>query len=277
MTEQGPEKSPAELARGWLLSSKDATLGTLSVDEQSMGWPFLSVVPFALTEEGQPFILTAGIAQHTRNMSGDARASLMVQQKKQEGDPQAGWRLTLLGLMKQVSVKAEHKDSGDYHWVSPETYEELNARYRERVPQAKSYMATHGFEYWVLTVDRVRFIAGFGRITWLSGADVAHDLESDELRKGGPEIIAHMNEDHQSAIKAMLQAFCSLETVPEDAEMTAVDSSGLMIRSGGELHYISFGRNIPSSETRSVFVKLSQKARAIVEESLRESEEKFDK
>lgn len=264
-TVETPEQSPAELARAWLLGSKDATLGTLSVDEQSVGWPFLSVVPFALTPEGMPFILTAGIAQHTRNMKGDARASLMVQEKKEEGDPQSGWRLTLLGRMKPVRLEGTGGE-GEAHWVSPEAYEELNARYRERVPQARSYMATHGFNFWVLTVERVRFIAGFGRIYWLSGEDIAHDLGADELRAEGAGIISHMNEDHVSALDAMVSAFCSSESAPENTEMTAVDSSGFLVKSGGDLHYISFGRDIKLSEARTVFVNLSQKARAVVEE-----------
>lgn len=264
---EASERSPEELARGWLLGAKNGTLGTLSVDEQTVGWPFLSVVPYALTPDGMPFILTAGIAQHTRNMKGDSRASLMVQEQKRDGDPQSGWRLTLLGRMKQVRVKDGTKGGeGDYHWLSSEAYEELNARYRERVPQARSYMATHGFSFWILTVERVRFIAGFGRIHWLSGADVAHDLDGDELRAEGAGIISHMNEDHVSALDAIVSAFSSSEKAPENTEMTAVDSSGFLVRSAGDLHYISFGRDIKLTEARTVFVNLSQKARAVVEE-----------
>ncbi|MDF1663921.1 MAG: DUF2470 domain-containing protein, partial [Planctomycetota bacterium] len=263
-----PEQSPAELARSWLLGSKDATLGTLSVDEHTVGWPFLSVVPYALAPDGMPFILTAGIAQHTRNMKGDPRASLMVQERKAEGDPQSGWRLTLLGRMKQVRVEKKdgEKAEGDYHWVSSEAYDELNARYRERVPQARSYMATHGFQFWILALERVRFIAGFGRIHWLSGEDVTHDLAQDKLRTEGAGIISHMNEDHVSALDAIVSAFCASEKAPENTEMTAVDSSGFLVKSAGDLHYISFGRDIELSEARTVFVKLSQKARAVVEE-----------
>lgn len=268
--EEAPEASPAELARSWLLKSESGTLGTLSVDEQSVGWPFLSVVPYALTPEGMPFILTASIAQHTRNMKGDARASLMIQQPKKDGDPQSGWRLTLLGRALPVRVAKDEDEAGkeaegEAHWVSPEAYEELGARYRERVPQARSYMATHGFGYWVLKLERVRFIAGFGRIHWLSGSDVAHDLGSDELRAGGDGIISHMNEDHVSALDAMVKAYSAVDE-PENTEMTAVDSSGFLVRSAGDLHYISFGRDIGLSEARTVFVSLSQKARSIVEE-----------
>jgi heme iron utilization protein len=253
------EESPAVLARRWLLQSSHGALGTVSVDEKSAGWPFLSVVPYALTAQGEPYILTAGIAQHTRNMQADSRASIMIRENKGDGDPQTGWRLTLLGRMKKMA-----EDS-----VSKEEYEVLSARYRERVPKADSYLAMHGFDYWRLDVERVRFIAGFGRITWLESGDIRRNLADDALKEGGPGIIEHMNKDHGGALVLIARAFCADEEDCDVAEMTAVDSSGFFLKTGQELQYISFGRDIEATEARSVFVSLSQKARLIVEERSR--------
>jgi heme iron utilization protein len=257
------EESPVELSRKWMVQSRHGTLGTVSVDDESVGWPFLSVVPYALTVHGQPFILTANIAQHTRNMIADKRVSLMIQQQQGEGDPQSGWRLTMIGEMEKIEKES----------VSEAEYEELGARYREIVPKAKSYLAMHGFDYWVLRLKRLRFIAGFGRITWIPGSELVRDRVPEEIAEMAPGIISHMNADHGDALAAMANAYCSVDGELGKAEMTALDSSGFFLRVGAELHYIGFGKDMRVGEARSIFVSLSQKARTLVEERMKNSDQ----
>src|SRR3954467_15896902 len=93
---------PAQDVRRWLLENKVATFATLSVDARCPGSPFCSIVPFALDPRGRPLIQIASIAAHTKNVQADPRASLFVHEGTD--DPQAGWRVTLVGKMTRVAA-----------------------------------------------------------------------------------------------------------------------------------------------------------------------------
>ena len=175
-------------ARAWLAAGTQASLGTLSADPASEGWPFQSIVPYALDERGRPLLLLAGIAQHTRNLARDPRASLLVCQPDAP-DPQAGWRLTLLGRMRRLrrtgraarasdgsDAAAPVGDDASDEEMGEAAYEALVDRYRARVPSAGSYLeaGSHGFRLWRMSeVTRVRAIGGFGRIAWIDPAGLS--------------------------------------------------------------------------------------------------------
>jgi putative heme iron utilization protein len=240
-------EDPAADARRWLLTTTSGALATLSADPETEGFPFGSVVPFALTPEGEPFILTASIAQHTRNLRRDPRASLLVQepQPADGGDPQAGWRVTLLGRMHEIAAD-----------------EALHARYAERVPDAPAYFETHDFAFWEMDVVRVRVIAGFGRICWVEADAIRRDPRGEGLGAAAAGIIEHMNADHEDALLAMCAAFRDVR--PKDARIVDVDRTGFLVRTeapGGVLHF-SFGREIRAADAREAFVALTRKARA---------------
>ena len=74
----------------------------------------------------------------------------------QDGSGQAGARLTLLGEVRPVPG-----DDGD-----------ARARYVERHPDANEYLSVLDFHLYVLHVRAARFIAGFGDMGWLDGADL---------------------------------------------------------------------------------------------------------
>jgi putative heme iron utilization protein len=116
------------------------------------GWPFGSIVPYALTPEGDPVVLLASIAEHTKNLLADPRASLFVADSGADDDPQAGARVTLL-------ARAE----------IPQDAALLVARaaWVERWPDREMDTEGHGFALHVLRVVRVRWIAGFGEMGWL--------------------------------------------------------------------------------------------------------------
>ena len=141
--------SSSEAARALLEQQREGVLATLSV--RHAGWPFASLAPFALDVHGEPLLLLSSLAEHTRNLRADARASLLVQ----DGQGQAGARLTLLGTVEPVSP-----DDVD-----------ARARYLKQHPDAREYLAMLDFFVYVLHVDSVRFIAGFGDMRWIDGAD----------------------------------------------------------------------------------------------------------
>ena len=58
------------------------------------GYPFLSVLPFVPDEQHCPIFLISGLAEHTRNLAADTRASLLLLEPGQN-DVQSGSRLTV--------------------------------------------------------------------------------------------------------------------------------------------------------------------------------------
>ena len=53
--------------------------GALATQSKAMpGFPFGSVVPYCLDEQGRPLILISRIAQHTHNLQKDPKCSLLV-------------------------------------------------------------------------------------------------------------------------------------------------------------------------------------------------------
>jgi putative heme iron utilization protein len=246
--EKTPEGDGGALVRSWLLRYTAGTLCTLSADPETAGWPFGSIVPFALTARGVPLILIADIAQHTRNLRRDERASLLVHEVAAEGDPQAAGRVTLMGRMRPV-------EPGD-----PEL-EALHARYLERVPSAGAYFETHDFSYWWMEIARVRLIGGFGRISWLAPEAVLRDPLGAGMDAAAPRIIAHMNEDHEDALRDMVEVRGGAR--PARARIVAVDRAGFLVRTEAPdgLRHISFGREISAAEARDAFVALARAAR----------------
>ncbi|MHC4390757.1 MAG: HugZ family pyridoxamine 5'-phosphate oxidase [Planctomycetota bacterium] len=152
----------AETVKRWLAQRPHGTLSTLSAHEGIEGFPFGSVTPFALTEDGHPILILADIAQHAKNLRADARGSLLVEAGVTEGDAQATWRVTLIGRFQRASEALPEADVRG-----------LEARYLARFPKASgaSSDGSHGFRVWVLTeLCKVRVIGGFGRIAWLDPA-----------------------------------------------------------------------------------------------------------
>lgn len=123
------------------------TLATLST--QVPGYPFATVLPFVPDERHQPVFLVSGLAEHTRNLLADGRASLAL--ALPDGDKvQTGPRLTLVGDALPVEASAL-----------------LKARFLRYAPDAERYLALGDFGFFRLAVQRLRYVAGFGRMGWI--------------------------------------------------------------------------------------------------------------
>jgi hypothetical protein len=124
------------------------------------------------------------MAEHTQNAMRDPRASLLVTEPVPDGaDPLASGRATLLGLLSPV---AEH--------------DRLTARdrYLEANPTAAYYIDFGDFVFYRLDVRRIRYVGGYGRMSWVDAAAYA-EAEPDPLAAAAAGIIEHMNADHAEA------------------------------------------------------------------------------
>ena len=254
---------PAVDVRQWLIENSRATLCTTAAKSLIEGYPFGSIVPYALDASGRPFIMIAEIAAHTGNLKRDPRAALMVSDPNAIGDPQASWRVTLIGKMERLlreGSKSRHTQRA--LTISIEDYDDLHRRYVERVPQAVGYIKQHDFSYWRMEeVMSVRYIAGFGRICWINGSEILRDPLGGGLRETIQNAVNHMNEDHESNMLEMCQGLYGFK--PTSAKMFNLDATGFHLRTQGPDRslFFSFGREIDARSLRSAVIDVLKKAR----------------
>ena len=93
-----PDFDAARLARSLLRRSRQGALATLM---PGSGDPYCSLVNVASHPDGSPILLISRLALHTRNLLGDARLSLMLDERA-EGDPLEGSRIMLAGQAEQA-------------------------------------------------------------------------------------------------------------------------------------------------------------------------------
>ena len=90
-----PEPTFSERTRTQLYLGRVGTLSTVS--RKQPGFPFGSVMPYALDPRGRPVFLISSMAMHTQNLQADPRSSLMVTDFQPNEDPLGASRVTLIG------------------------------------------------------------------------------------------------------------------------------------------------------------------------------------
>ena len=153
--------------RELLFGERQGVLATLSARVE--GWPFASVTPYAVTEGGEPLFLFSDLAEHTRNVRRDPRASLLIQDSAALADPQSGGRATLLG-----SVEA----------ITDTDVAAATQRYLETHPHAADYLSLGDFRLYVLRVSHVRYVGGFGEMGWLDAERFRAALAESSAPRG---------------------------------------------------------------------------------------------
>jgi putative heme iron utilization protein len=240
------EPTFAERARTLLYLGRIGTLSTLSRKQQ--GFPFGSVMPYGLNENGRPVFLISTMAMHTQNLQADPRSSLLVTQPGAGGDPLGASRVTLLGNVLPI----------------PET-EIAAARkpYLARYANSKNWVDFEDFSFYRMDVVDIYFVGGFGVMGWVSAAEYNH-AQPDPLADVAADIIQHMNADHGEALTLLARAFAGIES--QEAAMTSVDRLGFHVRlktpDGTRGARIAFSREVGSAaEARTVLIDMVSQAR----------------
>ena len=120
---------------------------------QLPGYPFASTLPFVLDERQRPVFLVSALAEHTKNLMTDHRASFIVTSPDGQ-NVLSGARLTLMGDVLRIDAP-----------------QELVARYLRYQPDASQYLSLGDFAFFKLTPKRARYVAGFGEMGWLETSD----------------------------------------------------------------------------------------------------------
>jgi len=241
-----PEPAFSERARTLMYLGRIGSLSTLS--RKQPGFPFGSVMPYALDAGGRPIFLISTMAMHTQNLHGDPRASLLVMQPDSSGDPLGASRVTVMGNVATIP--------------GPEVVE-ARSLYLERYENSKYWVDFEDFSFYRMDVLDVYYVGGFGVMGWVAASDYAQ-AQPDPLADAAAGIIEHMNADHGDAMTLLARVLKGMDS--EEAKMTAVDRLGFQLRlktaEGMKGTRIAFSREVRSAgETRKVLVEMVQQAR----------------
>lgn len=236
--------SAAEEARTIAAATNMGTLASLT----AAGDPWASFVTYGLLD-GAPVLCVSHLAEHGRNLAADPRASLAVVAPGAEADPLASARITLAGVVEQPA--------GDELAAA-------RAAHVAAVAAARYYIDYSDFAVWVLRVQRVRWVGGYGRMDSASAADYAA-AAPDPLRPYAGGAIEHLNADHGPA---MIEVARALGGFPDAAaaECTGVDRYGLDLKvstpRGPAYTRAGFGGGLNSvDDLRAATVDLVRRAR----------------
>jgi putative heme iron utilization protein len=228
---------PAHAARQLWAGAFRAVLSTHSLDEQ--GYPFGSVVPYALDAAGHPLLLLSHLSQHTRNIDADSRCGFLVAETGQ-GDIQQLARLSALGDTRAMDATVEAE------------------RYFACFPQARVYFEQLGFRFYRFEATRFHWNGGFATARWFGSDRILrlNPLEPETQQR----IIDHMNQDHADTLRYYLErqnpAIADTEVV-----MVGIDAEGIDLRCGDRLQRIPLPRPVSSAgEARTVLVEMAQGA-----------------
>ncbi|HEY4009989.1 MAG TPA: DUF2470 domain-containing protein, partial [Acidobacteriaceae bacterium] len=243
---QLPEPSHAERVRTLISLTSIATL--LTVSRKHPGFPFGSLMPFALDSAGRPLFLISNMAMHTQNLKTDARCSLFVAQANADGDPLGAARATLIGNAEPVPQE-----------------ETASARetYLARHENSRYWVEFSDFGFFRLQPIDIYYVGGFGVMGWVEVGEY-EQATPDPLVEASAGILAHMNADHVDAMILLARSHSQLEAT--EATMTSVDRLGFSLRlktkDGVKGVRINFLHEVANpQETRQVLVEMVRQAR----------------
>ncbi|GBF90333.1 hypothetical protein Rsub_02439 [Raphidocelis subcapitata] len=217
--------SNAEEARTLMALARSATLSTASASPGFEGFPFGSVVEFAVDAEGRPILATSTLSPHTGDLAADGRCSLTVTAPGFQSLQDA--RFTLAGRAVQL----------------PDA---------ERAAAREAYLAKYPNAFYVdfgdfkwFRLDEIkggRFVGGFGRVGTIKAEDYAA-AKPDPVAAFAAPVCGHMNADHEGDVLAMLKHYVGLTAVK--ARMLDLDRLGTNLQVTQEEGGASFKVRLP--------------------------------
>ena len=161
------------------------------------------------------------LARHTRHLAADPRASLLLTEEAERGDPLNHPRLTLNGRIERA---AEPR---------------ARTRYLQRNPKAKLYADFADFAFFRLAIESVHFNGGFGRADALTPADILASREGEAaLAEAEARLIDWVNGLGDEAVARLAGRRPSGRQV---WRAVGLDAEGLDLAAGGQAARVQFG------------------------------------
>ncbi len=232
--------TPAKWSRDIMRRALKGSLATL---HRETGYPYASLVTIAALPDGSPLTLISTLAEHTKNILNDPRASILFDETGGRGDPLEGARLSVFGTMEVVSDPA------------------ARARFLTRNPSAEMYADFDDFAFYQLRVEGAHFVGGFGRINDLTVQDLKTGItDAEALIEAEADIVEHMNEDHADAVQ--LYATKLLGAPEGNWRFVSCDPEGCDLVSGETGLRLDFPQRVTTPQAvRKALVELVQTAR----------------
>lgn len=250
---QPAEPTHAERVRTLLAGASTGTLSTLS--RKHPGFPFGSLMPFALDAVGRPLFLISNMAMHTQNLTADPHASLFIAQSAPDGDVLGASRATLVGLAEPVPAP----DLADAREL-----------YLAAHPGSRYWVDFADFRFFRLDPIDLYFVGGFGVMGWVP-AESFLAAEPDPLAAAAPGILTHMNTDHIDSLVLLARTHPPLDLDPAlitTAAMLSIDRLGFTLRLSTADSTKATRVNFPgecrtANEVRQALISMVQQARQI--------------
>jgi len=240
--------TPSHGERAMTLACRARTATLCTIAREPEGFPYGSFVTFAI-HAGNPVFLISSLAEHTRNLAADPRASLLIAESDHE-DPLANGRVTLIGrgaLLEDEAARGAAREA-----------------FLAAHPNAAYYADFGDFAWWALEVEWIRYIGGYGRMSWVGREEWA-GATPDPLAGEARAILDHMNADHAAALLDYCRSFTRAVDASA-ASMTGVDRYGFEMSvttgKGPRPVRLAFRRPVSTAaEAREELVALARLAR----------------
>ena len=240
-----PADQTAQWARALMREARAGVLATsLRAARGGAGFPYASLVTVAWDVDGSPLFLFSTLADHTRNLATDPRASLLVEAALKLRRPQTGPRIALLGR------------------IAPSPTERHRRRFLARHPDASAYAGFADFAIYRMRLEKARYVGGFASAKWLDGADLlAPARAAAAIAASEADVIAHMNANHAEALD--LYANVLLGRGGRGWRMIGLDPEGLDLSRRGQWARLTFPTPVTGAkDCRNVLIGLAKSARA---------------
>jgi len=125
--------------------------GVLTTHSQAeSGYPFGSITPYIISEQGDIAIFISHLAEHTHNIEANPKVSLTIFDPTDAKNPSAGTRITCLAKAEQAKEEKV-----------------LRENYLIQFPDMAMTLDLPGFHFYLLKITKIRLVAGFGKVKWL--------------------------------------------------------------------------------------------------------------
>ncbi len=152
MTQENDKKQDemtlSQEARQLVAANRRGVLSTLLPQD---GYPYASMVDYAPLPDGDVIMFLSRLAEHQKYLTADPRVSLLIAPNIMANNALAEARISLVG---RVELARDRRAMAEI--------------YLQYHPQARQYINFGDFQFYRLRVERARYIAGFGRMGWLT-------------------------------------------------------------------------------------------------------------
>lgn len=239
----GREPSPApdvsvDIARRLIRAADRGVLSTRLAGGD--GWPYGSLVLVGVDHDLSPILLLSDLAEHTKNIADDPRASLLIDGTVGHDDPLSAPRVALMGRIARIDDR-------------PTT-----ARFIAHHPASTLYVGFADFHFFRLTIERAHLVAGFGRIRW---------LEADELRPPWPvelvrderKLVDALNQDRGLIRRLAIKGGAETDS---GWKIAGLDRDGLDLNQRGKRLRLWFDRPATTTDEALAAIDLALRASA---------------